>query len=105
MGCGVMASFLIVTQEMLVRIQPPQHTFNGDNMKTYDFHFTLRSYGLDCDQAFNALAQCLNKNPSVMFTNVVDYEEVTDEESREELTTMLEHAIEEMVCSQEEGEA
>ena len=40
-----------------------------------------------------------------MFTNVVDYEEVTDEESREELTTMLEHAIEEMVCSQDEGEA
>ncbi len=77
----------------------------GEIMKTYDFHFTLRAYGLDCDQAFSALAQCLDENPALMFTNIVDYEEVDDEESKEEITTMIEHAIEELVCSQEEGEA
>jgi hypothetical protein len=90
---------------MLVRVQPPQQLAIGDNMKAYDFTFTLRAYGTDPDVAFNALTEVLDDNLSLLFTNVVDYEMVPEEEAEDEITVMIEHAIEEVVCSLPEGEA
>jgi len=74
-------------------------------MKAYDFTFTLRAYGSDPDVAFNALTDVLDKNPALLFSNVIDYEEIKSEEVEEEVSVMIEHAIEEVVCSLPEGEA
>jgi len=74
-------------------------------MKAYDFTFTLRAYGSDPDVAFNALTDVLDNNPALLFSNVIDYEEIETEEVKEEVSVMIEHAIEEVVCSLPEGEA
>lgn len=74
-------------------------------MKAYDFTFTLRAYGSNPDTAFQALQDVIEDDITHIFTNYVDYEEVDTKESRVELQLMMEHAIEEVVCAQEDAEA
>ena len=99
-----MASRLTVTQEMLVRIQPPQHNPIGDDMadkdtglKAYDFFFTVRSYGSSPDHAFQELQELFESSIGNLYHAIVDYAQVPVEEAKREAAKLLAEYAEETI--------
>tara|TARA_R110002072_G_scaffold301433_1_gene481156 strand:+ start:521 stop:745 length:225 start_codon:yes stop_codon:yes gene_type:complete len=74
-------------------------------MKAYDITFQMRCFGLDRDDAFMALQDAVHDNPDLVFTSVTKCKEVNTRTSKEEMTIMIEHAIEEVVLALPEVEA
>tara|TARA_R110000751_G_scaffold206903_2_gene310840 strand:+ start:148 stop:372 length:225 start_codon:yes stop_codon:yes gene_type:complete len=74
-------------------------------MNAYDITFQMRCFGLDRDDAFRALQDAVYDNPDIVFTSVTKCKEVNTRTSQEEMTIMIEHAIEEVVLSLPDIEA
>ena len=74
-------------------------------MRAFDITFKLRCYGCSRDDAFRALQDSVYDNPDLVFTSVTGCEEAHSRSSKEEITIMIEHAIEEVVLSLPEIEA
>ncbi len=75
-------------------------------IKSFDFTFTVRSFGTNPDEAFQALQEELEDSLCPLFRGFVDYEQVSKEETDKEVQElMLSYAEESILESLDIGEA
>ena len=75
-------------------------------IKSFDFTFTVRSFGTNPDEAFQALQEELEDSLCPLFRGFVDYEEVSKEETDKEVQElMVSYAEESILESLDIGEA
>ena len=75
-------------------------------IKSFDFTFTVRSFGNNPDEAFQALQEELEDSLCPLFRGFVDYEEVSKEETDKEVQElMVSYAEESILESLDIGEA
>ena len=75
-------------------------------IKSFDFTFTVRSFGTNPDEAFQALQEELEDSLCPLFKGFVDYEQVSKEETDKEVQQlMLSYAEESILESLDIGEA